>query len=115
MEVFRSTDQLGVRMLKITIERDAKTPILRLAGRIVGPWVDELDRTWHEVSAGAAGGTVLLDLCDVTFVAPEGRRQLTRMCEQGATFKTSGCFGKGIVDEIVRSCSEDRFGPAGEL
>src|SRR5215471_18347329 len=101
-------------MLKITIEHDANNPILKLAGRIVGPWVDELDRTWHEVSTGG-GGAVLLDLCDVTFVAPEGRKQLTRMCEQGATFKTSGCFGKGIVDEIVRSCGQDRFGDAEKL
>jgi hypothetical protein len=100
-------------MLKITVEHEAKTAILKLAGKLAGPWVEELDRTWHEVSDSTAGGTVLLDLCDVTFVAPEGRMQLTRMCEQGATFKTSGCFGKGLVDEIVRNCSQDRPGAIG--
>jgi hypothetical protein len=47
---------------------------------------------------------VLLDLSDVTFVAPEGRRQLKLMCEKGARFKTSGCFGKGLVDDIVKDC-----------
>ena len=94
-------------MLKITVEHGEKTPILRLAGKLAGPWVEELDRAWNEVSIGSAG-EVLLDLCDVTFVAPEGRKQLTKMCEQGATFKASGCFGKGIVDEIIRSCSPYR-------
>ena len=93
-------------MLKITVEHSAKTAILKLAGKLAGPWVDELDRTWLEVSTRADNSEVLLDLCDVTFVAPEGRKQLTKMCEQGATFKASGCFGKGIVDEIIRSCRQ---------
>ena len=91
-------------MLKITIEHGEKTAVLKLAGKLTGPWVDELDRAWHEISTGPTGSEILLDLCDVTFVAPEGRVQLTKMCEQGATFKASGCFGKGIVDEIIRSC-----------
>jgi hypothetical protein len=95
-------------MLKITVEDGGNTAILKLAGKISGPWVDELDRAWHELSTGNSGGPVLLDLCDVTFVAPEGREQLTRMCEQGATFKASSCFGKGLVDEIVRNCSRVR-------
>jgi hypothetical protein len=95
-------------MLKITVEQGTKSATLKLAGRLAGPWVEELDRAWHEVSAQTAGGMVLLDLCDVTFVGTEGRKQLTRMCEQGATFKASGCFGKGIVDEIVRNCSQYR-------
>jgi hypothetical protein len=95
-------------MLKITVEHSAQTAILKLEGKLAGPWVAELDRTWNELATREAGRGVLLDLCDVTFVAPEGRQQLTRMCEQGATFKASGCFGKGIVDEIVRSCSQYR-------
>jgi|SRR5579884_1202920 len=92
-------------MLKITVEHGAQNATLKLAGKLAGPWVDELDRAWREVSVRTAAQDVLLDLCDVTFVAPEGRKQLTRMCQQGATFRTSGCFGKGIVDEIVRNCT----------
>jgi hypothetical protein len=91
-------------MLKITVEHGENASVLKLAGKLVGPWVEELDRAWHEVSTESAPSEILLDLCDVTFVAPEGRIQLTKMCEQGATFKASGCFGKGIVDEIIRSC-----------
>jgi anti-anti-sigma regulatory factor len=91
-------------MLRITIERNSNTATLKLAGRLVGPWVEELDRTWNEVIVHTLSGSVLLDLSDVTFVAPEGRRQLTSMCEKGARFKTSGCFGKGLIEEIVRDC-----------
>lgn len=70
----------------------------------MGPWIDELDRTWNEVTVNTVNDSVLLDLSDVTFVAPEGRRQLKSMCEKGARFKTSGCFGRGLVDEIVKDC-----------
>jgi hypothetical protein len=89
-------------MLKITIERNTNTATVRLAGKLAGPWIDELDRTWQEVMRQTIAGRVVLDLSEVTFVAPEGRVQLKTMCEQGASFKTSGCFGKGLVEEIVR-------------
>ena len=93
-------------MLRITIERNSKRATLKLAGRLVGPWIDELDRTWSEVNMQAFTDGVLLDLSDVTFIAPEGRRQLKSMCEKGARFKTSGCFGKGLVEQIVKDCQE---------
>jgi hypothetical protein len=93
-------------MLRITVERNSKTATLKLAGRLAGPWIDELDRTWSEVNVQAFTDGVLLDLSDVTFVAPEGRRQLKSMCEKGARFKTSGCFGKGLVEQIVKDCQE---------
>jgi hypothetical protein len=91
-------------MLRISVERNSKTATLKLAGKLVGPWVDELDRTWNEVNMQTLIDGVLLDLSDVTFVAPEGRRQLKSMCEKGARFKTSGCFGKGLIEEIVKDC-----------
>ncbi len=89
-------------MLRITIENNSSTATLRLEGKLAGPWVDELERTWYKVTAERAGGAILLDLCDVTFVDPEGRKQLAWMYRQGARFKTSGCLGKGIVEEIMR-------------
>ena len=70
----------------------------------MGPWIEELDRAWNEVTVYTPSESVLLDLSEVTFVAPEGRTQLTSMCGKGARFKTSGCFGKGLIDEIVRHC-----------
>jgi hypothetical protein len=70
---------------------------MKLAGKLAGPWLEELDRTWADIRREEV---VLLDLCDVTFVAPEGRERLESMYKQGARFKTSGCFGKNLVEEI---------------
>jgi hypothetical protein len=93
-------------MLRITVERNSNRATLKLAGKLMGPWIEELDRTWNEVTVHTLTHSVLLDLSDVTFVAPEGRKQLKSMCEKGARFKTSGCFGKGLIDEIVSACQK---------
>jgi len=92
-------------MLRITVENHSHTATLKLEGKLSGPWVDELERTWYKVTNEAVGDSVLLDLCDVTFVDPEGRKQLAWMYKQGARFKTSGCLGKGIVEEIMRDAA----------
>jgi hypothetical protein len=72
---------------------------MKLAGKLAGPWLEELDRTWADVRRDADG--VLLDLSEVTFVAPEGRERLESMYKQGARFKTSSCLGKSIVEQIT--------------
>ncbi|HEV2352135.1 MAG TPA: hypothetical protein VG028_20065 [Terriglobia bacterium] len=89
-------------MMRITIENTSKISTLKLEGKLSGPWVDELERTWYKVTVDTPGADVLLDICGLTFVDPEGRKQLAWMYKQGARFKTSGCLGKGIVEEIIR-------------
>jgi hypothetical protein len=90
-------------MLRITVEKSSDTATVKLAGKLTGPWIEELDRAWVEIQKDGTPDSVLLDLCEVTFVAPEGRERLECMYRQGARFKTSGCFGKSIVEEIMRS------------
>jgi hypothetical protein len=87
-------------MLRIIVERNSNTATMKLAGRLAGPWLAELDRTWADVQGNGMGNGILLDLSDVTFVAPEGRERLESMYRQGARFKTSGCFGKDLVEQI---------------
>ena len=59
-------------MLRITYHNDATAAgeVLRLEGRIVGPWVPELRRAYLE----RAGSTtpLTIDLRDVTFIDPDG-------------------------------------------
>jgi hypothetical protein len=92
-------------MLKITIETAPNTATLILEGKLAGPWVDELERSWLALRDNAEHKLVMVDLCDVTFVDAEGRKLLTWMYEQGARFRTFGCMAKGIVEEIVQERS----------
>lgn len=89
-------------MLKITTERDAEGVRFRLEGKLAGPWVDELERSWYVAAEAAEGQRILVDLAGVTFIDVEGKKLLGWMNEQGAQFRCTGCMTKGIVEEIQR-------------
>jgi hypothetical protein len=90
-------------MLRITIDKNSRATTLRLEGRLTGPWVDELERTWHSVTSDPANGRVSVDLTDVTFVGEEGKALLEQMYGQGAKLKTSRCGTRRLVEEIGHS------------
>jgi len=92
-------------MLKITIDNAMNAATLKLEGRLAGPWVGELERSWRAVKDDSREKPVVVDLCEVTFVDGEGRKLLSRMYEQGARLRTFGCMAKGIVEEIVQEHS----------
>lgn len=92
-------------MLKITIDNAMNAATLKLEGRLAGPWVGELERSWGAVKDDSRDRPVMVDLCEVTFVDGEGRKLLSRMYEQGAQLRTFGCMAKGIVEEIVQEHS----------
>lgn len=91
-------------MLKITQHRDAGSDAvsLKLEGRLAGPWVEELDTCWRQMTANPQGRTVV-DLTGVTFVDVDGKALLTRMWQQGAELCAAGCLTRCIVDEITKS------------
>jgi hypothetical protein len=92
-------------MLKITIHNSTNAATLNLEGRLAGPWVEELGRSWRAVKDDSPEKPVIVDLCEVTFVDAEGRKLLSTIYEQGARLRTFGCMAKGIVEEIVQAHS----------
>jgi hypothetical protein len=93
-------------MLKITMEQDPSGVRFRLEGKVAGPWVDELERSWYAATELAKGGRILVDLADVTFIDVEGKKLLGWMYDQRAEFRCTGCMTKGIVEEIRRGRPE---------
>ena len=67
-------------MLKITGQRDAASDSmsLLLEGRLVGPWVEELNSYWSQISGNQQSGAVI-DLTGVTFIDANGKALLTRL------------------------------------
>jgi len=92
-------------MLKITIDNTVNAATLKLEGRLAGPWVGELERSWRALKDDSRDNAVMVDLCEVTFVDAEGRKLLSSMYEQGARLRAFGCLAKGIVEEIVQEHS----------
>jgi anti-anti-sigma regulatory factor len=88
-------------MLKITFNDTPGSTIVKLEGKISGPWVEELERSWIEHSPQASEN-VIIDLSDVTYIDPEGKKLLTRMVDKGVCFEGTHLMTKYVIDEITR-------------
>ena len=89
-------------MLKITFKDTPESTKIKLEGKLSGPWVEELERSWMEHSSRASEN-VIIDLSDVTFIDPEGKNLLARMVDKGVCFEgTQLLMTKYVIDEITR-------------
>jgi anti-anti-sigma regulatory factor len=74
-------------MLRITIQDDAHHPTLKLEGKLVGLWVDELRRACQSWLPALGGRSLRLDMRGVSFVDAEGQQLLREIYEKtAATF-----------------------------
>jgi hypothetical protein len=92
-------------VLKITTQTSDVGTRITLEGRLVGPWVRELERCWRESERSGAGQRFIVDLRGVTFVEQEGKTLLSRMCEAGAELVATGCCMRSIVEDAKKRTS----------
>ncbi len=91
-------------MFRITTFADAGVMVVKPEGRLTGPWIQELARSWYEIAVVHRNG-VLVDLSDVTFIDSEAKTLLTRMWQSGSRFHAEGCLNRSIVQEITQADS----------
>ncbi|HVA00629.1 MAG TPA: hypothetical protein VMV34_03140 [Terriglobia bacterium] len=89
-------------MLRITFQEDPEGTTVKLEGKLSGPWVDELERSWTERSSEASK-QVTVNLSDVTYIDPEGKRLLARMMGKGVYLQGTQLMTRYIIDEIARA------------
>ena len=81
-------------MLRIShVTGDHSTSTLKVEGKIVGPWVDELSRACAEDSPKRLS----LDLSQVTFVDAAGVEMLRQLLQRGVTLAASS----GLVAALL--------------
>lgn len=73
--------------------------VLKLEGRVKGPWVEELRKTWLTSSTLAVGETVRIDLEAVSFVDERGRDLLLEMRREGVTLDGNSGFLRHLLEE----------------
>ena len=78
-----------LRITRIDLDASPSTRTLKLEGKLLGPWVEELSRACEELRIPPR--CLCLDLADLTFVDPVGVKLLDDLVRQGAT--TVGCSG----------------------
>ncbi|HEY1766118.1 MAG TPA: hypothetical protein VGG26_00595, partial [Terracidiphilus sp.] len=66
-EVWHAPCLLQGMALRITIEKNEQAIVVKLEGRIVGPWAVELDRLWKQTSPTLDSRPLALDLRETTY------------------------------------------------
>lgn len=99
-------------MLRITgIDLDTSNSIrtLKLEGKLLGPWVDELSRACEEPRTPP--NCLRLDLAAVTFIDSVGVKLLDDLIRRGATIV--GC--SGFIAELLSEGSADKLSSYSDL
>ncbi|MFO0698205.1 MAG: hypothetical protein U0236_03165 [Nitrospira sp.] len=86
-------------MLKATTYMNGDITVVRVEGRLIGPWVDELARHWTTLS----GKQVQIDLSDVSFVDDQGKALLVKLHRSGVEPVGEGFLCRGLIEEIISS------------
>lgn len=89
-------------MLRITVEENSKTIVIKLEGRIAGPWVAELGRLWEETAPAVAQRKLSLDLRGTTFADTEGIRILRAIySKSGAEILAGTPWTQYLAEEVT--------------
>ena len=91
-------------MLRITTHDQAPMTCFVLEGKLVGPWVKELEKCWEGALAADPSRAMLVNLAAVTFIDSDGRALLTRMRREGVRLLSHGV----LIDAIVAKIEEEQ-------
>lgn len=89
-------------MLRISVEASPLLTTLRLEGKLVDPWVDELVKVWSEMAGRPRGEEgIEVDLDSVSYVDDSGKDMLAILWRGGCELKGSGPFIASVIEEIT--------------
>jgi ABC-type transporter Mla MlaB component len=91
-------------MLRIHIEHNSEVVKLRLEGKLIQPWVDELVQVWMDLTTRLPRQTpISVDLSEVSFVDARGKSLLASMFKGGCSLHGSGPFISAVIEDIQSS------------
>ena len=92
-------------MLRITPSEDGSTLVLRMEGKLAGPWVETAAQSWSQARADRPQGPIQADLSGLVFVDETGQALLRRMHAEGCAFVGGNCS----VGAIAKRASDGGF------
>ncbi|MGH9377389.1 MAG: hypothetical protein ACRD1I_01195 [Terriglobia bacterium] len=87
-------------MLRITVEQANAPAVLKLEGKLSGPWVSEAGLIWKRLTGDQPGKKIRVDLSGVTFVDSKGKQLLKKMLTGQADVRDPPLFMRFIMDEM---------------
>jgi hypothetical protein len=101
---WRRTSQ---QVLRITFQENSNAVVIKLEGRIAGPWAAELGRLWEEKSPVVAQKQLSLDLRETTFADATGIQVLRVIYSQTrAAILTGTPWTEYLAEEVERKNSQ---------
>ena len=96
-------------MLRITVDENPETVVIKLEGRVAGPWAAELGRLWEEKAPVVANKKLAIDLRETTFADAGGMRVLKTIYSQtGAAFLTGTPWTQYLAEEVARKNGQQK-------
>jgi hypothetical protein len=89
-------------MLRISIADGIVERRWVIQGRLVEPWVSELEEAWETSCHERDQRRCVVDLADMTAVDERGEKVLRAMRESGAVFVGCGLYASQLVADIDR-------------
>ncbi len=87
-------------MLRITVVDSPTEQRLVLYGKLVGPWVGELQRVWENLRQQLGNRRSVIDLNEVTLIEDSADRLLATMLEQGAELVARGTANRWLIQAM---------------
>ncbi|MEW6130221.1 MAG: STAS domain-containing protein [Acidobacteriota bacterium] len=88
-------------MLKISCYHNEETVMLKLEGRLMGKYVEELRACYQAVCQAQTVQQICLDLSEVTFVDSDGRGALALIHNAGVEILATNVLTQFIAEEIA--------------
>lgn len=82
--------------------------MIRVEGRIAGPWVEELERSWREAAAAQGAARIEVQLAGVSYIDDAGKQLLRKMHQSGTRILAAGCLTRAIVEEVEGTRAKHR-------
>jgi anti-anti-sigma regulatory factor len=90
-------------VLRITVEENSQAIVIKLEGRVAGPWAAELGRLWEEKASHLAQKRLSLDLRETTFADTGGIKVLRAIYSQtGAAILAATPWTEYLAEEVTR-------------
>ena len=89
-------------MLKITTIKTDRRCRLVLEGKLVAPWVAEVEREWNDARVLTRDLPLIVDLRNVIIISNEGEDILLRMMRAGVGFVCGGVLNRHVIQQLAR-------------
>lgn len=82
--------------------------MIKLEGRVVGPWAEELQAVWGDLASTLKERLVTLDLRNVTYIDVSGMQVLRQICrEKKPSILTGSPLTESFAEQAQRNTTND--------